>query len=169
MNLSYNRSQFECIRSQVVRLFIIPGVLFLAPSFSESSEAAPETSQIMSAAPLSEQPAIIAAPIQPSELAVDLVANPQLFKYPAGYMHREPIVHQSRCNIFNPDGVLKLTDQNLFKKKAEMDNYYHLQNSEMIAVSTGDKNMRPQNKSIEDSPATKKADREKKVFVRPVH
>lgn len=54
----------------------------------------------------------------------DLLAE---FEYPADYMRREPVLHRAISKTFYTETTVKFAKSSLFKKKAELSNYYHVQ------------------------------------------
>jgi len=54
------------------------------------------------------------------------------FTYPPGYMRREPLILESSVEVYNPDGILKVADLTRFKMKADIANYYHLENANEV-------------------------------------
>jgi hypothetical protein len=126
MNVSYYRSPSGCLRTCIAKLCIIPCLLLiLLPVVSESSETTAVGDLL--AAP--------SATLQPGELNVSLISNPKLFKYPAGYMRREPVVHRAQQNIFNIGQSFKLPDLFKFRQKAELENYFHTR----LSATSGEK------------------------------
>ena len=133
---TFYRSPIEGIGSRLVQFLIISGLLlFLAPSLSEAFTAA---------SPGSGTPSygIIPMPLGPSGLASPLINN-HFVRYPAGYMHREPVILEPALSIFAPGSMVKMTDRNLFKDEADIDNYFHVRSSDMTALSAGDEIISP--------------------------
>ena len=54
--------------------------------------------------------------------------------YPPGYMRREPLIHQTAVEQFHTEGTIKVANQRLFKMKADIANYYHLENTDELEV-----------------------------------
>jgi hypothetical protein len=61
------------------------------------------------------------------------------FKYPAGYMHREPVINCPDLAMFHYGSAIALPDAGSLKKRAAMRNYWHSTNPDDAKQENGKK------------------------------